>query len=193
MKTLWNEMSIKVNNQKILTDKLIIDMAKEKYRNKFNRILTYEGIGAIVLFIAAIILILKFKNLDTWYLIGCGIFTLIYLIVMPILILKSIIRIKTINIAKNNYKQTLIEFTKRKKEFLFFQQIGIFANFLLMIISLPVIVKLMNGKDLLEGSNMWYWYVPAMGIFLLLFSKWGYGCYKRIVSSAENIMKELDT
>jgi len=90
MKTLWDDMSVKVNNQKLLTDQLIIDMTLEKYKNKFNPILTIEGIGAVVLFIAAILLMLNIQKLDTWYLMSCGLCTLIYLIVMPILILRSI-------------------------------------------------------------------------------------------------------
>ena len=38
MKSLWNDMSQKVDQQKVLTDKLIIDMTQERYENKLRQI-----------------------------------------------------------------------------------------------------------------------------------------------------------
>ncbi len=36
MKTLWEEMSLKVEKQQIVTDQLIMEMTQQKYKNKFN-------------------------------------------------------------------------------------------------------------------------------------------------------------
>ena len=194
MQILWDEMSAKVDEQKILTDKLIMDMTQERYRNKIQKISKYESLGAIVCFIAAAGILMKVSQLDTWYLLASGLFTTAYLIVIPLLVLRSIFRLKSVNILKNNLKQTIVDFTKRRKHFLFMQRLGIYLNFLLIFASLPVTVKLMNGKDLFESqTNVWYWYIPIMVVFLVLFSKWGYGHYKRMSESAGNLLKELES
>ncbi|WP_350293979.1 hypothetical protein [uncultured Croceitalea sp.] len=193
IQALWDEMSAKVDNQNILTDKLIIDMTQERYRNKISKISKYESIGAIVCFIAAIGILVNLSQLDTWYLLATGLFSAGYLILIPVMVLRSIIRLKSVNILKNNLKQTITDFTKRRKHFLFMQRLGIYLNFLLMFVSLPVIVKLMDGKDLFESdTDVWYWYIPIMAVFLILFSRWGYGHYSRMSESAGNLLKELD-
>jgi len=193
MQTLWDEMSAKVDKQKILTDKMIIDMTQERYRNKISKISKYESLGSVVCFVAAIGILVNLSQLDTLYLLASGIFTAGYLILVPVLVLRSIFRLKSVNILKNNLKQTITDFTKRRKHFLFMQRLGIYLNFLLMFVSLPVIVKLMDGKDLFESqTDVWYWYIPIMAVFLILFSRWGYGHYNRMSESAGNLLKELE-
>ena len=193
MQTLWDEMSAKVDKQKVLTDKVIMDMTKERYRTKISKISKYESIGAIICFIAAIGILINLSQLDNWYLLTSGLFTAGYLIFIPVLLLRSIFRLKSVNILKNNLKQTITDFTKRRKHFLFMQRLGIYLNFLLMFASLPVVVKLLDGKDLFASeTDVWYWYIPIMAVFLILFSRWGYGHYNRMSESAGNLLKELE-
>jgi hypothetical protein len=61
-----------------------------------------------------------------------------------------------------------------------------------MLTILPVASKIGNGKDLFVETAAWYIYVPVMGVFLFFFARWGYGCYKRITKSAENLLRELE-
>ncbi len=194
MKTLWGEMSLELDRQKNLTDKLIIDMTQERYTNKFNKIFHYESIGAVVCFAFALFLIANIEKLDTWYLLVLGIFIIAFLLVLPILVLRSINRIKHLDIATNNYKETLIGFARAKKELLFTQRFGIYLNFILVLAVLPVTSKILSNKDLftIEHSAKLWFAIPALFIFLYFFSRWGYKCYKSITNSAENILKELE-
>lgn len=193
MQIAWSEMSKKLENQQLLTKKLIMEMTEEKYRRKISTISKYEGIGAIICFLSAIILMTKLAKLDTWYLLTSGLIVISYLIVLPTVVLSSIRKMRSINFTSNNYKQTLIDYAHRQKQFLFVQRIGIYLNFLLVIVALPMFVKLSNGKDIfLTNSNIWYVYVPVMLLFLFFFSKWGYKKYKNITISAEKTLKELD-
>ena len=195
MKSLWEDMSQKVDQQKILTDKLIIDMTQERYTNRFNKILMYESIGAVICFASAIFLIINLEKLDTWYLLACGIITLIFLLILPILVLRSIGKIKRLNIAKDNYKETLVGFYRSKKELLFTQRLGIYLSFVLALVILPVTSKILSNKDLfaLEHNAKLWIYIPVLFIFLFFFSRWGYKSYKSITNSAENVLKELDS
>lgn len=192
MQTVWSQMSDQLEKQKKLTDKIILDMTQEKYKNKFNKMSTYESLGALVLFVAALLILINFNKLDTWYLLTCGIIVLAYIVTIPTMVLRSLHSMKRLNIATNNYKETLIEFTKKKSHLLFVQRLGISLNFVIMIAFLPVASKLMSGKDIFIESNILYWYVPVMAIVLFFFSRWGYKCYKNITASAENLLLELE-
>lgn len=193
MQAAWSEMSIKLEKQELLTNKLIMEMTQAKYRTKISIVSKYEGIGAIICFISAIILITKLNELDTWYLLASGIFVVVYLIVIPTIVLRSIRKMRNLNITSNNYKQTLLDYSNNRKQFLFIQRIGIYLNFLLMIVALPMFVKLSSSKDIfVTNSNVWYWYLPIMTLFLIFFSRWGYKSYKSITASAEKTLKELE-
>ncbi|NND12077.1 MAG: hypothetical protein HKN96_12810, partial [Flavobacteriaceae bacterium] len=44
----------------------------------------------------------------------------------------------------------------------------------------------------LESGNIWFWYILGMLLFLIPFSIWGYKSYKKITSSAKNLLEELE-
>jgi len=192
MQAIWSQMSDQIENQKKLTNKLIMEMTQERFKNKIGIISKYEGMGAVICFAAAILILFQLSKLDTWYLLTSGVFTIAYLIFLPIYILRSINTMKRINIISNTYKETLIEYAKNRKQFLFSQRLGIYLNFILMIVSLPVIIKLFKDEDIfVTNVEVLYWYIPIMTLFLIFFSKWGYGKYKRLTASATKILEEL--
>lgn len=194
MKILWQEMSQKVEKQKKLTDTIIMEMTQQKYTQKFNKITTYESIGAIICFITAILLLVNFKKLDTWYFITCGIFMISYLLTIPIIVLHSLKSIKNFNITNKSYKETIVGFVKAKKQLLLVQKLGIYINFLLFLTSIPLAAKLLNNKDIfLTSSSIWQIiFIAIVTVLMVVVSKWGYSCYKNVTNSAENILKELE-
>jgi len=192
IKTVWSEMSDQLEKQKKLTNEIILKMTQERYTNKIQRISTYETIGAILCFAMALVVLFNFAKLDIWYLMVCGVFTFVYLLVLPILVLRSITSMKKIKFAKDSYKEALIGFTKAKKQFLFIQRMGIYLGFILVFTSLPVASKIMKNKDLFLENEVLRWYFPIMAVFLFFFGRWGYNCYRGITNSAENILKELE-
>jgi len=192
LQTLWSQVSQELADQKKLTNEIIMKMTQERYSNKFSKIAIYESFGAVICFLAAIYVLFNFGKLEIWYLQLCGIFTIFFLFILPVLTLKSLRRIKKINVAESNFKDTIVQFTKAKNQLLLLQRVGIYLSFLLMFTTLPVASKLLKNKDLFLETGVWYIYLPIMGIFLFFFTKWGYGCYKSITRSAENILSELE-
>ncbi len=192
LETLWSEMSHELEAQKKLTNELIMNMTQAKYSNKFQKISTYETIGGVICVLAGIYILMQFSVLDTWYLQLCGIFSVLFLFLLPALTLNSLRRIQKINLAEKSFKETLVNFSRAKKQLLLLQRLGIYLSFILMFTILPVASKIMKGKDLFLESNLWYVYLPVMAVFLFFFTRWGYGCYKNITSSAENLLKELE-
>jgi len=201
MKTLWEEMSQKVEKQQVLTDTLIMEMTQRQYRSRFNKISLYEGTGTVICYLMALALIIQVGKFDTWYLTLMAVFTAGYLFVMPFLVMRSIFKIQKLDIAKDHYKDTLVQFTKAKRRLLFNQRLAIPFNFLLVFMIVPVFDKLFNGDDMIaemiagtgEETSLWFILtIIVTVVFMILVSRWGYRHYKRITSSAENLLKELD-
>lgn len=192
LQSVWTQMSVELENQKKLTHKIIMQMTQVRYTNQLQKIAKYEGAGAFVCFAAALYLLLNFAKLDSWYLQLCGAFTLLFLLVLPILVLRSIWKMKRVNIVKGTYVENLTAFSKARNHFLFLQRIGIGLGFVLMVTTLPVAGKILKGKDFFAANEAWYWYLPVMLGFLIIFSRWGYSKYKGITKSAENILMETE-
>ncbi|WP_276392103.1 hypothetical protein [Eudoraea chungangensis] len=193
MQEIWSEMSHQIEEQKIITNDLIMKMTKNQYHRKFDRLTFYESIGSVICFIMAFFILINFKDLNTWYLFSSGLFTVVFLIVLPILTLGSIGRLKRLDVSRSNLKEMIIKYKKYKGQLLLIQRLGIYLSFLLMFTVLPVFSKIMKGKDLfIENHSLLLIYMLVMSVFLLFFSRWGYKCYQNITKSAEDVLKELD-
>ena len=194
MKNLWDEMSLKIDSQQKLTNKLIMEMTQQKFRNRFNTLSLYETSGTVICFLAATFILLNLDKMDTWYLMLCGILSLLILIILPILSLRALFGLKKLNLSKNNYKETLLEFSKRKKNMMLIQQFSVGISIVLMWMVAPVFSMIVNGKDFFmqEHSTGLLLFYAASTIGVIFFARWGYGCYKRITASAEKDLKELE-
>lgn len=194
MKILWSTESEAMTKQQKLTNKLIIKMTQRNYENKINKIGMYEGAGALVCIALGLVLLFNLTQLlDAWYLLASGIFITLFYLIFPFISLASIRRMKQIDLAKKNFKETLVHYAKRKNEFLFIQRIGIICGMFVVLLGIPVASKLLNGNDLYQGSDF-TWLITMGGglVFLFFFGRWGYGCYKGITDAAENIISNLN-
>ena len=192
LQSTWAEMSQELEKQKKLTHEIIIDMTQIRYKNQLQKIANYEGFGAVICFVIALVILVNFNKLDTWYLQLCGLITLFFLLVLPVLVLRSIKSMKRIDISQGKYAENLLAFNKARNQFLLIQRMGIGLGFGLIITTLPVAGKILNNRDLFLESQAWIWYVPLMIIFLFFFSRWGYRAYKGITGSAESILMETE-
>ncbi len=198
MKLLWEEMSRKVEKQQVLTDKIIMEMTKQQYRNRFSKIISYEGVGSIICCVVAVFVLFNFRKLDTWYLQALGAFCVSYFFLMPFFIMRSLFRIRGLRIAEGNYRDNIARFARRKRDVIHLQRIALVFNFLLFLAIIPVSDKLLNDNDLFvkayeTGDAL---FIGATIVFativMLLISRWGYRSYKRVTASAENLLKDLE-
>ncbi|MCA0131742.1 hypothetical protein [Winogradskyella alexanderae] len=191
MKSLWEDMSQKVDQQKILTDELILDLTKERFENRMRSISVPETLSAFICFAAVIYLISNFNLLDVWYLQLTGVLTMIACIVLPILTLKSIKRIKAIDISKSTYKESLINYAKDKARFMKLQKTSFYTSFIVLILAVISFGKIMKGIDVFTMTEKLNWLVPSGIGILYVFSQWVLKKYRRATDSAHNILKEL--
>lgn len=194
MQATWSEMSDQLEKQKKLTDKLIMEMTQERYKSKLSKIKAYETGGAVICFVMVLFILINFNKLDTWYLIVLGLIVIDFLIILPVLTLYTIQKMSSIDVLKNDIKQTMSAFAKARKRFLLVQKLGIGASFVLMLTIIPVLSKITKNKDIFIMKNeISLWYMGILLVFLIAFALWGYGCYKNITTSAGNLLKELES
>jgi hypothetical protein len=194
MKSLWEEMSQKVEKQQLVTDQIIMDMTQQKYSNKFTKLFFFEGLGTVICYVMAVYLLFNIQKLDTWYLMAGGIFTITLLFLLPLFTLRSLTRIKHLNVAANSYKETLVQFERSKKRVLLLQRMGIYLSLIFFWVVIPVSSKIFNDRDLFTTDMGAFFWIFSGVVFVLLifFARWGYGRYKSVTVSAESILKELE-
>ena len=191
MKTLWNEMSGEIEKQKKLTDQLIIKMIRTDYRNKIGKILIPETIGALICVAGSFFVLINLYKLDTWYLLACGIISVVILFILPGLSINSIRKLRSIHISDNNFRQSLFEYSGAKMKYVFTQKMSFYLGALLMLVFLPVMGKLVDGTDFFKATWLWYYYVIGFPFFYW-FARWVSKSYRKTILDAENIIKELE-
>ena len=191
MKGLWESMSEELDRQKLLTDKMVVQMTRQKYRDKLTQISLPETVGTIVCFAMAAYALFNFAKLDTWYLVLCGVISIAFCVILPILSLRSIDKMKQIDLGKISYRESLIQYAKEKGRFIKIQKAGYYLGFVFSLAVLPVAGKLMRGKDLILDAKLWIWYIPIALIFHFLFSKWVWKHYSSIAQGARNLLDEM--
>ena len=191
MKSLWGEMSQKIELQKKLTDSLIIKMTKSDYRNKLKKIFIPELVGNFICFAEALFILISFQKLDTWYLMVCGIVSVLILFLLPVLSFNALHKIRSVNILNNNFKESLLEYSRGKRHFVFIQKLSFYLGAVLLLTILPVMGRLIAGKDLFIETHLWLWYAVGYPFFYVL-SRWVFRKYKNTTDEAEDILKELE-
>jgi len=194
LQSAWTQLSDELNHQKKLTNKIILDMTKQKYQNKFTTITKYETIGAFVCFAIAFFVILNFGKLDTWYLQVCGILTLLFLIVLPVMVLSTLKTIKNIDILNGSYKDNLKFYLKTKNRLLKLQQVGIAIGFVGLFFIVPVTSKIISNKNVFLTSLKTEQYVifAITMIAMVFFCKWAYNGYLKVTRSAQELLQDLE-
>ena len=191
MQTLWAEMTADMEKQKKLTSTLIMKMTQVNYRNKINKVRVPEMISSVGCVAMAGYILVNIQQLSTWYLLACGIICIVTLCAVPYLSLSAIRKLSRVNIAGNNYKQSLQDYSTSKLQFVRARKINFMLGALLMVAILPVMVMLMDGKDVFKTDGLWYYYVVCFPVFYGV-SRWVFKCYVKTVTDAENILKELE-
>ena len=191
MQTLWGEMSVAVEKQKKLTDSLILKMIRVDFRNKLNRILIPEAISALIAFAAVAYILFNLEKLNTWYLLTCGITTILILVVLPILSIRTIYKMKGVNILANDLKHSLQQYSKQKLRWVTVQKTSFYLGAILMLVTLPAVCQIISGVDVFTKTKVWLGYAIAFP-FYYAFAKWVLKFYTKTTTDAEAILKELE-
>ena len=192
MKLQWAQMSVELAKQKKITDSLILKMIKSNYRNQISKLIIPEAIGSFICLAEGLYLVLNLQKLPTWYLLACGIISSIILFFLPLLSMKAVRNMQRVTISLNNYKQSLLEYSKGKMQFVYAQKVSFYLGAVLLVTGLPAMGMIVAGKDLFTATSLWLFY--AIGFpFFYFFAKSVFKSYIKKTADAECILKELES
>lgn len=169
-------------------------MTKQQYKSSLQKIVIPEVANSIICFTIAIPLWINFYKLETWNQIISGIISILILLLWPIISLIVIKKMNNVNIAHNNYRQTIIDYNKGKRLFSIYLKSGYYLGFALMIVALPAGLKIIGDKDIFldtTGRTI----IPSILLsccLFFVFCKWIFKYYKKNITKAGNTLKDLE-
>ncbi len=192
MKAVWSDLSEQLEQQKKLTDEIILKMTQQQYQSKINKILVPELIGTVICFGMALILLVNVSKLDSPLTLVTGLISIAILVGLPAFSLRALRRLNNINIASSNYRQIMVDYTQARQHLKVVQQISLFISFFLIFTMVPPLVKIMKGKEMTFDPTMLLIEVPLALVFFILFTRYVYRCYRGIMRSTDQMLKDLE-
>lgn len=191
MQAAWTAMSSELEQQKKLTNELIMNMTQERYKNTWSLLWNAERLASLVCYGFLIFLLLKFALLDTVLLKVCGVLAAIIMAIIPVLSLRSIRNIKEVNLSTASVRETIATYTTQKQKFLSFQKFNVALSFVFMLVSVPVTIKILNGRNIFTdfGHKLWF-VIPFMLLFFVGFFWLIYRWYKHMFQRSQKLIDE---
>lgn len=153
-----------------LTPKIIDQMIERKYSAKIKKIVYPEYIGIVICLAAVIFIGLNFEKLDTGFLRGTGIVSIIILLALSLVSYVSLQSYNDIRGVNKAYVETLKAFASHKLRFYKLQKLNVLLRYLLMVTIIILISKMFNGKDFTENKYFWIFSFTFGYIFVLFYS-----------------------
>ncbi len=191
MKNLWAEMSAAIEKQKRVSDAQILQMTRIRYRHTLNRIVVPELLGVLVCLASAVFISADVEQLKTPYIRVCALASVFIMLLLSVLSAIASLKLRSVNISGNDYKQSLTQYAKRKMQFVFVQKLSFYLGAVLVLTILPVMTQLISKVDFFKETRGWFLYVIGFPFFMLFTSR-VFKSYRRTTAHAENLLRELD-
>lgn len=192
LKNSWEDLNKQVKKQQNFNPKIIDQITRTKYNSRLKKIAYPEIIGIIICVGSATFIGLNFSKLDTIFLQGVGIISILLLFILSAI---SFISIRELNMKRDvnkTYAETLKEFAFQKIRFHKFQRINVTLSYLLLVTIIILFPKFFGGKNI--TINYYFGIAFSLGyIFLLSFSKWVSKHYNKTLQQAEELLKEIES
>ncbi len=191
-KNTWNTQNDTATQQNS-TSKLIDQMTQKKYRSKINRIAYPEITGTFICLLAAVYIGMNFYKLDTAFLKGTGIVSILVLLILSVISVLSLRQLKMKKDFNKPHAETLKIFATQKLAFYKLQKINVTLSYLLLVTIIILLSKFYSGTDITNSKYFWTFSFTFGYIFLLFFSKFVSGYYKNTLRKTEALLNELQS
>lgn len=189
LKNIWDKQGTN-DQQANLTNRIINQVTQEKYNSKINKIVYPEIIGSIICLLATVFIGLNFYKLDTAFLQGVGVTSILILLTVSILSFLSIRKLNMEIDFTKPYAEAIKIFANQKIAFYKLQKINMILSYLLLVTIIILLSKFFSGKDITESKYFWTLSFSLGYIFLLFLSKFVGKFYKSALTKTENLLKE---
>jgi uncharacterized membrane protein len=193
LKNTWKGIDNQLKNQQNLNPKMIDQMTKTKYYSSLKKIAYSEIIGVIICFAGAAYVVLNFSKLDTTFLQGVGLISILLLLTLSVISLMSLRQFNMKENVNEPYAKTLKVFAIKKIRFHKFQRINVTLSYLLLVTTIILLSKFFGGKDITDSKYFWTISFSFGYIFLLFYSKWVMKYYNKTLRQTEELLLELQS
>lgn len=191
MKTLWEDLSGKVENQEKITKEELMKMTKKNYQNRLNSIYLPEILGSVICFGYAGYFIFQIEKLELPINQVLAIFNTAVMIILPIISLWTLARLNSIKISDESPSNLVEKFKKEKTFFWKFQQFNLMLSGLFAVSILPPLAELFGKKDLILEPTFWMAYVPVGLICIYIFGRITIRKYYKSLQEAQQLIEGI--
>ncbi|MEP0713972.1 hypothetical protein [Algoriphagus sp.] len=191
MKSLWADLSVQVEKQDKIQKEILLQITKQKFRNKLDGIRIPEIIGSLVCIGYAMYLLSHFSELELWYNQIFALISVLIMIVLPVSSLTAIRHMRRLRLDLHPPKVLLQKFTDSKIRFLKSQHYAIIFGAILMFTMLPPYAEL-TGSDSVSDPLFWIIFIPTGPVLMYVLSRWVLKKYKKVIASSEKMLQEME-
>ena len=192
MKTLWADVSLRVEKQDKIQKELLIEITKKKFRKKLNTVRISEILGSLVCIGYAMYLLSHFSEFELWYNQIFALISIFIMIALPTASLTAIKGMRNVRIDSETPSTILNTFIKNKIRFEKVHRYGMIAGGVVMITILPPLAELRGSLAKISSPMFWVIYIPVCLVLMIFLSRWVLKKYKGVIDSSEKMLKELE-
>ena len=192
MKLAWSEMSVQLEQQKRLTNDIILKMTQEKSTSRLKRIVLMEGFGVTMTILVLFIILKNFNRLENWVEVAGGIGTVFILAFAIGFGIKLIRQALGINLFKYSFKETLNRFKAFRKTLGFYKRISIIINAISPLFMFPVAFGLFTEIDLVEDPTAGLYGLIGAAVFVPLILVLIIRFYKNNISTVKKAFDDFE-
>lgn len=191
MKSLWQDLSLKVENQQKIQKELIMEMTKEKFKKKLDGIRIPEMLGTVIAFGYAAYLIFNFGQLNFWFTQVFASFNILFFTLIPLASIMAVYQLRSLQINHLATTEMLGKFRRAKRDFWKVQLVAAWMSGVVILTLAPTLGDIQGKLDRFLQPEFWMIYVPLGLAFIFFFSRYVLSKYRRIMNQSEDILREV--
>ena len=191
LKTAWEELSRKVEKQDIISKQMIEKITRQQYQSRLNSIAYPEKIATVICYVYAFLLVVNFSRLQDQLTQICGVVSIAYLLIVPMLTLSAIRGLKKVPVTMMTYSEAIQLYARKKIGFQKLQKWNVFFAYLFMFVTVPVTLALL-GKTHVNIPRLWMLIIGPGTVVYLLFSYWVLKSFDAVLKGAEAMISQLE-
>lgn len=191
MKSLWEDLSGKVENQEKIKKEELMKMTKKNYQNRLFSIYFPEILGSVVCFGYAGYFIFQIGKLELPINQVLAVFNTVMMITLPTISLWTLARLNSLKITDESPSLLVEKFKKEKTFFWKFQQFNLMLSGLFVVSILPPLAELLGKKDLILEPIFWMVYVPLGLLSVYIFGRITIRKYYKSLQEAQQLIEGI--
>ncbi|WP_268036328.1 hypothetical protein [Algoriphagus sp. PAP.12] len=192
MKSIWGDLSGKVENQEKIKKEELMKMTRKKYQNSLGKIYLPEILGSVISFIYAAYFITQFERLQLPVNQVFVVFNTAIMIILPTISLITLYKLNKLDIVGESPMELLQKFKKNSVFFRNFQKVTLILSGMFAITILPPLAELLGRVDMISNTKFWIVYVPIGLICVYIFGSWAFRKYDKALQKAQDLLEGIE-